>query len=164
MRLTTRLLFLALAFATGLAAAPLEKPEWNRVKVEPMKTSIYVGSVTLSTSDFKRDGDAFTATYAAKVFPWIFWNETGRISIHVTDADLMKLRRGERMEFTGEAFNHKEKPRRVTGYADPKADGSTGKIKVRIAVDDVELIFNGTYQLSIFFAQPEAAEASRTDS
>lgn len=149
-----RLLLALLLFAHALSAAPLAKPEWNRVDVPALKTSIYVGNVTLTTSAFKRQGSEFSATYEAKVFPWFFWSEMGRITINVTDEDLSKLARGERMEFTGEAFNHKEKPRHVTGYADPTGDGSTGKIKVRIAVDDVELIFNGPYELSIFSAQP----------
>lgn len=149
-----RLLSVLLLLVVGLQAAPLAQPEWNRVDVPAMKTSIYVGSVTLTTSAFKRDGETFAATYAAKVFPWFFWGETGRITINVSNDDLKKLQRGERMEFTGEAFNHKAKPRHVTGYADPAAGGATGKIKVRIAVDDVELIFNGAYQLSIFSAQP----------
>lgn len=148
-----RLLLAALLFAPFAPAAPLARPEWNRVDVPAMKTSIYVGSVALTTSAFKRDGDAFAATYAAKVFPWFFWSETGTIRITITDDDLQKLARGERCEFTGEALNHKNKPRHVTGYADP-ADPATGRIKVRIAVDDVELIFNGPYKLSIFDVQP----------
>lgn len=153
-----RLLFALLTFIPALQAAPLANPEWNRVDVPAMKTSIYVGSVTLTTSAFKRDGGTFSATYSAKVFPWFFWSETGRITINVTDDDLKKLARGERMEFTGEAFNHKDKPRHVTGYADPSDGGATGKIKVRIAVDDVELIFNGPYQLSIFDVQASSAQ------
>ena len=54
--------------------------------------------------------------------------------------------KGETVEFTGDAKNHKGKPRRVTGRAQP-ANDHAGKIKVRIHVDDVELIFNGTYEL-----------------
>ena len=39
------------------------------------------------------------------------------------------------------------KPREVTGRVYP-AGPNSGKIKVRIHVDDLELIFNGTYTLS----------------
>ena len=121
--------------------------DWDAVTVAPMKTSIYVGSVTLTTGVFKRDGDKLTTTYEAKVRPWFFWGETGRITITLSLADLEKLVRGERVEFTGEAFNQKNKPRKVTGRAD-RTDGSTGKIKVRISVDDTELVFNGTYRFN----------------
>jgi hypothetical protein len=142
-----RLLALSIVlFATARAADGTE-PTLDRVNVPPMKTSIYVGSVTLTTSEFRRDGDKFSATYDAKVFPWFFWSETGGITITVTAADFARLARGETVEFAGEAFNHKNKPRKVTGRAQP-ADARSGKIKVRIHVDDVELIFNGRYELS----------------
>lgn len=120
--------------------------EWGTVAIESMKTSIYIGSVTLTTSEFTRDGEQYTATYDARVWPWAFWNETGRITIKLPAADIERLKRGERIEFTGEAANHKNKPRHVTGRADRTGDG-TGKIKVRIGVDDTELIFNGTYRV-----------------
>ena len=118
---------------------------WNRVTVEPMKTSIYIGSVTLATSGFDRSGSTLSATYEAKVFPWVFWGETGRISINLTDANLASLAKGETTEFTGDAANHKGKPRTVTGRAQP-ADAVSGKIKVRIGADGYELIFNSTYR------------------
>lgn len=138
------LTLLLLAF-TGSAASAAET--FTRATVPAMKTSIYVGSVTLSTGAFERRGDQWSTTYQAKVFPWFPWSEHGDITITVTDADLARLARGETVEFTGDAQNHKKKPRRVTGRAQP-ANDHAGKIKVRIAVDDVELIFNGSYQLN----------------
>ena len=121
--------------------------EWDSLTVPPVKTSIYVGSVTLTTGVFQREGDRFHTTYEATVWPWFFWSETGRITITLPPADLERLARGERVEFTGEAINHKNKPRHVTGHAD-RADAATGKIKVRIGVDDTEIIFNGTYRFN----------------
>jgi hypothetical protein len=135
----------ALAFlALCLAAFAAEPPA--RVTVPAMKTGIYVGSVTLTPGVFERDGDTFKATYEAKVRPWFFWGETGTIQIRLPAADFARLAKGETVEFTGEAANHKNKPRKVTGRAQP-ADATSGKIKVRIGVDDTELIFNGTYRL-----------------
>lgn len=133
---------LIIAFATRSLAA---EPDWSVVSVAKVKTGIYVGSVTLIASDFRRDGEVYRATYEAKVWPWFFWNETGRISIHFSPADLEKLSRGERVEFTGEAFNQKNKPRKISGHVD-RGDATSGKIKVRIAVDDTALIFNSTYR------------------
>jgi hypothetical protein len=156
MRLTVSKLVLALFGTATLFAAPLLRSEWNRVQVDPLKTSIYVGSVTLATTPFKRDSDTLTANYVAKVFPWFFWGETGQITIHFSAGDMGKLQRGERSEFTGEAINQKQKFRTVTGYADP-TDNQSGKIKVRIAVDDLELIFNGPYTLSSFAMLAEGA-------
>jgi hypothetical protein len=119
---------------------------FTRATVPAMKTSIYVGTVTLGTGTFTRAGDQWSSTYEAKVFPWFPWSEHGDITLTVTDADLARLTRGETVEFTGDARNHKKKPRQVTGRAQPSS-ASAGKIKVRIAADGVELIFNGTYEL-----------------
>lgn len=134
------------AVASGRAQTDA-KADWSTIAVDAMKTSIYVGSVTLTTSEFHRAGDRYTATYEAKVWPWLFWSETGTIAITVPEAGLDRLRRGERLEFTGEAVSHKNKPRHITGRAD-RLDAASGKIKVRIGAGDVELIFNGTYRVS----------------
>lgn len=149
-------LLLALVLSAAAARGAPGAPE--RVEVPPMKTSIYVGSVTLATTGFVRAGEEFRSTYEAKVFPWFFWGEHGTISIRVPAADLEKLARGERIEFTGDALNHKGKPRRVTGNAEP-ADAAGGRIKVRIHVDDVALVFHGTYR----FAAATADGTARID-
>ncbi len=141
-RLLPGLLLAAAALAAEPAAA---RPD--RATVPPLRTSIYVGSVVLATTEFRREGERFAATYEAKVFPWFFWGETGAIAIVVPDADLDRLARGETIEFTGDARNHKGKPRRVTGRAQP-TDAASGRIKVRIAVDDVALVFDGPYRLA----------------
>jgi hypothetical protein len=147
MRFPRLCLCVMLAAVASLHAQPAAATiEWDTVTIESMKTSIYVGSVTLTTSEFKRAGEQYTATYEARVWPWAFWNETGRITIQLPAADVARLKRGERIEFTGDAANHKGKPRHVTGRADHTGEG-TGKIKVRIGVDDTELIFNGTYRV-----------------
>lgn len=136
-----RALILASLLAVSLSAAPAR----DRVTVPAMKTGIYVGSVTLVVEPFNRTGERYESTYEAKIWPWSFWNETGRITIAMPTADLDRLARGETVEFTGDASNHKGKPRRVTGRAQPDNDTS-GRIKVRIHVDDVTLVFNGTYR------------------
>ncbi|MSU46237.1 MAG: hypothetical protein EXS42_03710 [Lacunisphaera sp.] len=119
---------------------------WNQISVGPMKTSTFVGSVTLTTGVLERHGSTLATTYGAKVVPWFFWGETGKITITLSTADLANLAKGEKAEFTGEAFNHKKKIRQVTGRAEP-VDATSGKFKVRIMADGVGLIFNGTYRL-----------------
>ena len=141
-------ILIMLAFVYPAFGKPATPTEWNRVDVDSMKTYIYVGSVKLITTSFMREADSYRGTYKAKVFPWAFWNEHGSILITLNDEDRAKLQRGERCAFTGEAQSHKNKARHVTGYADPTS-ANNGKIKVRIGVDDVELVFNGTYTLSV---------------
>jgi hypothetical protein len=142
-----RLLKLCLVLGLiGVTPARAADQDWATVAIAPVKTSIYVGSVTLTTSDFRRDGEKFTATYDAKVWPWFFWSESGDITIDLPQETLDRLARGERVEFSGSAFNQKRKPRYVTGRAERTGPGS-GTIKVRIGVDDTELVFNSTYRV-----------------
>ncbi|MBE2215248.1 MAG: hypothetical protein IAE82_15355 [Opitutaceae bacterium] len=151
---------LAALLALALAAAPARADDASlpaSVAVPEMKTSIYVGSVTLRTTAFARAGDLWSATYEAKVFPWAFWSEHGAITITLPEADLVRLGQGETVNFTGDATNHKGKPREVTGRAVP-ADPTTGRIKVRIRVDGVELVFNGDYTIG---PPADAAAANR---
>ncbi len=139
-------LFLGLGAAAALRADPAPiLTGWDHISVEPMKTSIYLGNVTLTPGVFERKGSTLAATYEARVFPWFFWSETGRIVITLKDADLANLAKGEKAEFTGDAVNQKSKPRKVTGYARP-VDATTGQFKVRILANGVELVFDGNYR------------------
>ena len=148
----SRLLICSLLFGTALHAQenqPADTPlpgMYQRAIVAPAKTSIYVGNVKLTMPPFERNGDTYFSTYEAKVFPFFFYNESGRIGITITDDDLRRLAAGERVNFTGEAFDTKEEPRRIEGHADP-SDAQSGKIKVRVWVSkNIELIFNTTYR------------------
>ena len=147
LRLITGVLLAAVAWCPLRADATQLIGDWDSVTVARMKTSIYVGNVSLTPGVFRREGDKFSTTYEAKVWPWFFWSETGQISIFLSEVELEKLARGERIEFTGQALNHKKKPRKVTGRAE-FLNGAGGKIKVRISVDDIELTFNGTYRFN----------------
>ena len=147
-RLLVLFVFLGLSRLGAAEAPAVPAPAltgWDRITVAPMKTSIYVGSVVLTTGVFERSGSTLSATYEAKVFPWFFWGETGHITITLSDANLASMAKGETTEFTGTAANQKGKPRTVTGRAQP-ADAVSGKIKVRIGADGYELIFNSTYR------------------
>ncbi len=123
--------------------APLSR--YDQVIVAPAKTSIYVGTVSLTMLPLARTNGVFESTYVAKVFPAFFYNEKGRLSIELTDEQLRKLERGEPVEFKGRALRDDGAERRVEGKATP-ADATSGKIKVRVFYSKrVELIFNTTY-------------------
>ncbi|MBM3865920.1 MAG: hypothetical protein FJ381_08485 [Verrucomicrobia bacterium] len=125
-----------------------------RVEVDPAWTSIYVGVVTLRTTEFNRGTDgAFHATYTARVIPYFPANEAGVISIAVSDADLARLLTGETIDFTGSARNGQGEARAVSGRATP-VDVRQGGLKVRVRVSPrIELIFNTTYRFAT--AAPE---------
>jgi hypothetical protein len=147
-RILPRLLFatalLAGAFRVGAADEPALPAQFD---LPVMKTSIYVGSVTLSTGAFTLSEDAYSATYEANVFPWTFWGESGTVTLAVNPGDYARLLAGETIEITGEARNAKGKTREVSARAQP-ADATSGKIKVRISAGGTKLIFNGTYQVT----------------
>jgi hypothetical protein len=125
-----------------LSAAP-----HDQVVIPPTKTSIYVGSVTLTPTTLRREAGRYRADYQAKVFPYFFYNEAGQLWIDFSDAQLAQLARGERVEFSGTAKNKDGEDRTITGHATADAPGAAaGKIKVRILVSPkIELIFNSTY-------------------
>lgn len=134
--------------------APVPEPEltaaaFARVTVEPARTSIYIGSVTLSMLPLERRAGEYEADYSAKVFPFFFYNEHGRLSIRFSDDDLRQLARGEAVSFSGHARTSSGAPRRIEGRAVPDAAApGCGKIKVRVWVGRLELVFNTAYRFS----------------
>jgi len=93
----------------------------------------------------QRSGDLYTGDYNAKVFPFFFESEKGRLAITFTDEDLAKLEIGQAVFFKGHAENSDHETRRIEGRALP-ADTHHGKIKVRVFVTQkIELIFNAEY-------------------
>lgn len=121
-------------------------PVTTQVSVAPTRTSIYIGSVSLTMPTFQREGAMYQSTYVCKVFPYFFYNEKGTLAIEVPDEALARLAAGETITFTGRAETTEGKPRRIEGRAVP-ASPTEGKIKVRVFVTEkLELIFNTTYR------------------
>ena len=122
---------------------------YTQVTVEPTKTSIYIGSVSLTMPPFARHEGSYTTSYRAKVFPFFFYGERGGISVEFSDADLRRLREGETVYFKGLANNTGGADRRIEGRAVPDQPGADhGKIKVRVWVGKIELIFNSVYRFT----------------
>jgi hypothetical protein len=148
---------LGLALALGARAADAPGGRFDRAIVAPSKTSVYVGTVALTVAEFLRTAGKFEATYAAKVFPFFFYNESGRLSVDFSDDQLRRLARGEPVEFSGRAVRDDGAERRVKGKATP-ADLASGKIKVRVFYSKrIELIFNTTYRFPAVVVQSAPA-------
>jgi hypothetical protein len=163
-----RFVVLAAALRVGAVSAAAAEPApgsatvaarpYATVVVPRMKTSIYVGSVALEMTALTRnDAGRYDAGYKARVTPYFFCNESGRLWIDFSDEQLAQLERGERVAFTGGAKTAGGKERRVEGHATPSAPGvRDGKIKVRVFVTaETRLIFNTTYR----FAETSAVKA-----
>jgi hypothetical protein len=141
------LVFLVVTTA-WVGAAERDLTRFGRAEIAAAKTSIYVGSVTMTTPPFIRTAGVYEADYTAKVFPFLFSSEAGRLRINVSDAALHQLEAGEAIEFSGLAIRSDGLERRVEGKATP-ADSQSGRIKVRVYVSKrIELIFNTTYRFS----------------
>ncbi|MDF9826400.1 hypothetical protein M2447_000481 [Ereboglobus sp. PH5-10] len=142
------LLLPALQFFISSAFSSPAPSHYDTVLIPKVKTSIYVGSVTFTMTPFVRSGgQVYTAEYKASVVPFFFFSESGRLSINFTDEQLARLERGERVDFTGDGKNKKNKGRRILGHAQAEAPGArTGKIKVRVFVTkNTDLVLDTTY-------------------
>ena len=90
----------------------------------------------------------YETTYVARVFPFFFYNEQGRLWIEISDDMLRQLERGEAIEFKGRGVRDDGVERRVEGKATP-ADALGGRLKVRVFYSKrIELIFNTTYRFA----------------
>jgi hypothetical protein len=119
---------------------------YGRVVVAPAKTSIYLGFVSMTMPPFERVDGGYEAAYVAKVFPFFFYNESGRLRVEIPDEAVGRLARGEAIEFKGLAWRDDGSERRVEGRATP-VDAASGRIKVRVFYSKrIELIFNTTYR------------------
>lgn len=139
---------------TRLSAADSLPARPTRVSVEPTRTSIYVGTVSLAMPPFVRRGTAFESTYDCKVFPYFFSSEHGTLRIEVADSDLDQLRQGRAIDFRGQALNHRQAERAVEGRATPESP-TEGRLKVKVRVSRrIELIFNTRYRIEPSLAPP----------
>lgn len=139
---------LAGAFLHLPILAAVSDPLYREATVETSRTSIYVGRVTLELEPFQRVGGTYQSTYAARVFPYFFYNEHGSITITLGDEDLRRILAGETVEFVGDAMESSGDPRKVTGRITPK-NSRSGDIKVRVSVSPrIELIFNSSYRFT----------------
>jgi hypothetical protein len=90
-----------------LAAAPLRADEslarFNVVDIKPAVVSIFIATVTMAMPPFVRKGATYSSTYSAKVFPYFFYNEKGRIWIVVPDDLLRRAAKGQPVDFIGHA-------------------------------------------------------------
>ena len=136
----------ALAFVAATPAAEVPLRRYDRVEIAPTKTSIYIGTVTMTMPVFVRHGGTYESTYTAKVFPFFFYNEKGTLAIDIGDETLRRLEHGEPIEFQGHGMSTSGGQRHVEGRAVPTA-ATGGKIKVRVFVTKkIQLIFNTTYR------------------
>jgi hypothetical protein len=142
---------LALTLLSLAGAAPArgadDMAKFAQVVIRPASASFYIASVTMSFQPFVRHRSVYSSTYVARVFPYFFLGERGRIWIVVPDEALARINRGEPVAFTGRAANDSGDERRVDGTATP-AGPREGRIRVRVFVSKrIILTYDTTYRL-----------------
>jgi hypothetical protein len=133
---------------SGATATDPALARFAEVDATPVKTSIYIGTVTLLPGPFLRIPGQYTATYAAKVFPYFFADESGRMYIDVTDDMIRQIAAGQPIRFRGKAIRTDGAVRTVEGSATPtSANGGNLKVKIHVG-KHLTLSFGTTYQLA----------------
>jgi hypothetical protein len=127
------------------AADPMAK--YGLVAINPATASVYIATVSMTFQPFVRHRAEFASTYSAKVFPYFFYNEKGRIWIVVTDDELRRVDSGGSIDFAGKALSESGDERRVQGHVTPTGP-MTGNIRVRVFVTRrISLTYDTTYVL-----------------
>lgn len=139
---------LLLATTASVSGGGAAIARFERIAIEPATAYFYsIASVTMTFKPFIRQRSAFSSTYSARVFPYFFFSEKGRIWIVATDEELRRVDRGEAVDFAGLAFNSSGEERRIEGHATPTGP-STGRIRVLVFVTKrIVLTYDTTYEL-----------------
>jgi hypothetical protein len=136
-----------LAAAPSLCAAENALDRFNVVDIKPSTTSLIIASVTMSMPPFVRKRVVYSSTYYARVFPYFFLSEKGRIWITVPDEDIRRVSLGQAVDFVGHALSESGEVRKVEGHATPTGPKG-GKIRVRVFVSRrISLNYDTTYEL-----------------
>jgi hypothetical protein len=138
---------LCVAAAASLRGADDPMARFNIVDIKPSVASLYIASVTMTMPPFVRKKTVYSSTYYAKVFPYFFYSERGRIWIVVPDDELRRAALGQPVDFVGHALSDSGEERKVLGHAVPTGP-TGGKIRVRVFITRrIALNYETTYEL-----------------
>jgi hypothetical protein len=141
---------------TGPARGSDDLARFSQVVIRPASASFYIASVSMSFQPFTRHRETYSSTYVARVFPYFFLGEKGRIWMTVPDEALERVNRGEAVNLAGRAVSDSGDERRVEGTATPTGPWG-GRIRVRVFVSKrIVLTYNTTYELQGPPSQPAA--------
>jgi hypothetical protein len=141
---------LALAFAAALPlrAADADLARFGTVTIRPSTAYLVIAAVTMTMPPFARHDGVYTSSYFAKVFPYFYFNEKGRIWITGPDDALRLVARGKPIDFKGRAVSDGGDPRRVEGHVTPTGR-LRGNIEVRVFISRrLYLTYDTTYELT----------------
>jgi hypothetical protein len=123
------------------------RPDTRKLLIAPSSTWLGGGTARLAVGALNREPGTYTGDYRIKVFPYFFKNETGCLSVQVSNLALHKLTQGVAVRLVGHATtNGTGQTRSITAWARPSANDS-GALTFAVATIDGNLIFNTSYRL-----------------
>src|ERR1017187_9372840 len=105
------LVALALSAAAPVRSADDDLARFNLIDIKPTTSSLFIATVTMTMPPFARRDTVFSSTYSARVFPYFFWSESGRIWIVVPAEKIRRAALGEPVDFTGHGISRSEERR-----------------------------------------------------
>jgi hypothetical protein len=139
----------ACSMGAARAASDVVLSGASRMAIEPSSASLAGGKARLTTTALRRQAARYVGNYQLKVVPYFFKNETGTLSIAVTDESLRKLAQGTTVSLAGNAVTSgTEETRAVRVKATPAGVGvAKGNLTITITTENGELVFATEYTL-----------------
>ncbi len=146
----TRFLLLVVLMMGGAASLhPADAPAAVRqLRIEPSTAKVLVGHARLSVDPLTRSIGGLSGDYKVEVSPVPVGNESGKLSVNVSEDDLRRLASGQSIQFTGQAASAQGNTSEVRGTATPTGgSGDSGALRIHIASKKGQLVFNTSYHL-----------------
>lgn len=116
--------------------------------IAPSSSKLAGGSAKLVVGLLTRAGSTYIGDYRIKVFPYFFKNESGRLSINISEMMLRRMVGGHTTDFTGRAVtNGTGETRRVNARAMPTAKNK-GALTFTVATENGPLVFHTSYRIA----------------
>ncbi len=119
----------------------------SKLVVAPSSSKLAGGTAKLVVGTLSRDGFTYVGDYRIKVFPYFFKNESGRLSIKVSENALRRMVGGQTTSFAGRATTHGSGlTRKITARAIPAAKDH-GALTFTVATENGPLVFDTSYRI-----------------
>ena len=116
--------------------------------IAPSNSKLAGGTAKLVVGVLSRAGSAYVGEYRIKVFPYFFKNESGRLSINISEPMLRRMVGGHPTNFAGRAVTTGTgETRKVTARAIPKIRNE-GALTFTVATENGPLVFNTSYRIA----------------
>jgi len=118
-----------------------------KLVIEPSSTKLSIAKADLVVGALKHDDASYQGIYAITVSPFTFKNDHGKLVLNAPSENVLRLARGETMEFIGKATSDRDgKIKGIKGKASPVTK-DRGSVKFTVNTEDGDLVFNSTYRI-----------------